>query len=108
KSVDPFRARPPLSSFYDFGERLRIEACAAYQSAVDLRLSNQALDVVRLDASPIQNPELLCRFTSKSLFSFGANERVGLRCYLRGRCLPGTDCPNRLVSHSDVCKLLLG
>jgi hypothetical protein len=52
----PPRAALPRPILHDAGERLRFEACSPNQHPIQFFLRHQTLNIVRLDATSIQNP----------------------------------------------------
>src|SRR2546427_3783595 len=48
---------PALLEIYNRSKRLRVEACAAHERAVQFFLRHQSLNIVRLDAAAIENPQ---------------------------------------------------
>src|SRR5579884_680653 len=93
---------------YDRGHRSRIETGPAHQSAVDIGPFHQALDVIRLDAAAVKDPQTFGRRRAKASGRPVANHPMRLRCGFRRGRAAGSDRPYRLVSHQYRRELLMG
>src|SRR5215470_1182354 len=100
-----FLAGPVL---HNTGERFGIEARSANQHAIEFRLRHQPLNVVRLDAAPVQNAQGSRMAGVELLRRTLANKPMYSRSNFRGRGAARTDCPDRFVSYQNTGEFLGG
>ncbi len=77
---------------------MRVEACAAYQRAVNLHLRHQSPDVVGLDAAAEQDAKSGGSFGGEALLREFPQVPVSFRSDFRRRRAPRAYGPDRLVS----------
>src|SRR5258708_13580682 len=89
-------------------EGLAVKARSANQRAIELFLSNQAMNIVGSDAAAVQNPQGLGLLGGK--FSLRAlPEKTVYRCGNFRRCrLTRANCPDWLVSYQNTGELFGG
>src|SRR5579864_2733878 len=71
-------------------------------------MGHQGFDIVRLDASAIENAYFAGNALAEGFGGFSANHAVGLPCQFRRSCFPGADGPDGLVSDDDRNRLAAG
>ena len=84
--VSILRPGKPIQShliLHNRRERIRFEACAADQCAVDLFFADQRGCVVRLDAAAVENADVRRDLRTKQLGYFRANDLVRVNRNLR-------------------------
>src|SRR5690348_7304403 len=86
-------------------EGLNLEACAADQRPIDIRLGHQAFNIVGLDASPVKDPHTLRMVFAKPSTRQSTQIRMAFLCLLRSSGAAGTNSPDGLISHNDTGKL---
>jgi aldose 1-epimerase len=86
---------------HDGRKRIRLQARAAYQRAVNLFLTDQRRRIVRLDAAAVENAHGSGDIGSQQLGHFGANDLVRVDGNLRRRRLARADGPHRLIGNHN-------
>src|SRR5688500_2189020 len=95
------RSQTAATGLHDLGEAARIEAGAADEGAVDIRLGHKRAGVVRLHAAAVLDPNLVGGGFIGNLTEHPADKRMRFLGLLGRRGLAGADGPDRLVS--DDC-----
>src|SRR5580704_8963532 len=111
RSLPTGSPRPaPLAApvLHDTRKRLRIEARSANQHAVEIHLRHQSLNIVRLDAAAVENPEGSRMVSAERLRRTLANEPMHGRSNFRGSRVARSDCPDRFVSYQNTGEFLGG
>src|SRR5258706_7751889 len=87
-------------------ERTSVEARAANQRAIDIRLRHQAADVIGLHTATIQDAAGRSRACAELLANLIANETMRARGDLRGGNLAGAYGPAGLIGDCDFQELI--
>src|SRR5260370_42480294 len=93
---------------HERSERLGFEARAASKRAIQFFLRHQPLNVVRLYAAAIENPQCAGMTGGKALRRTLAENAVGGRCDFRGCRAARADGPNGVVGNQNTGGLLEG
>src|SRR6267378_6875714 len=108
KSSDCRAEAWPLPEIYDCCERLRVEACPAHKRAVQFFLRHQPLNVVRLDAATIKNPQRGGLTHGKLLPSASPEESVSISGNFGGCSTARANGPDWLVRNQNTGELVGG
>src|SRR6266540_1790234 len=92
--------------FHDLGEAARVEAGAADEGAVDIRLAHEFACILRFHAAAVLNTDSLgCRVVGHFAQDV-SNERVGFLCLSWCGIATGADGPDRLICNHCFLKFL--
>ena len=83
-----------------FGEGIRLQACPAYQSAVNVRLRHERCNIFRLHAPPIKDPDALGRIRAECVLEPFSNKLVYVLGLLRRGRLARPYSPDRLIGQN--------
>src|SRR5260370_11148869 len=97
-----------LSPLHDCGKRFGVEAGAAHQASVNFFLRHQRLGIFRLDASAVQDAQLLGCLVSEGEGGLFADHAVRIDSDLGDRSFAGADGPHGFVSYGEFGDLLAG
>src|SRR3989338_4156201 len=81
----------------NFGESVGFKTSATHKRAINIRLRHQVGDIVRLDASSVQNSKAPRRVFPESFSDFLADKSMNFLGLIRRGHFTRADCPNRFV-----------
>ena len=106
------RARVQKYLFYfnlcvaDDGEILSLEGSATYETAVDVRLSEEACSVLGIAGTAVLDRDSLSALRAIELSDNATDELANFLSLLVCSCLACADSPDRLISDRDLAELV--